>query len=187
MINITGSIKRAFVFPAIPQIALSYYSDISRITEFLPHISLVHTYKQNQIRILYETVELGAYTIQIYSDLESNVNEDEMTLHVYPVKIETATAITAEASGRHSAGHGLFAIDSQFFDMGNQTRVEYVIRLQAELERPLGMRLMPKRVVKRIAQSITDERIREIADGFIKASVDAFPNWQSNTNHRVSK
>ena len=69
MINITGSIKRAFIFPAVPQTALTYYSDISRVTRFLPHISLIHSYDHHQIRMLYETVELGVYTIQIYSDL----------------------------------------------------------------------------------------------------------------------
>jgi hypothetical protein len=103
-----------------------------------------------------------------------------MLLHVYPVKIETAAPVEPETSIRHSTGSGLFAIDTQFFDLGRQTRIEYIIRLQAELERPLGMRLMPKRVVKRIAQSITDERVREIADGFIKQSVAAFPEWEAN-------
>ena len=180
MINITGSIKRAFVFPAIPKVALTYYSDLSRVAEFLPHISLVHAYNQNQIRMLYATVELGAYTIQIYSDLESSVDCEKKLLQVYPVKIETAAPIEPETSARHSTGSGLFAIDTQFFDLGSQTRLEYTIRLKAELERPLGMRLMPKRVVKRIAQSITDERVREIADGFIKKSVEAFPAWEAN-------
>ncbi len=180
MINITGSIKRAFVFPAIPKVALTYYSDLSRVAEFLPHISLVHAYNQNQIRMLYETVELGAYTIQIYSDLECNVDWEKSLLQVYPVKIETAAPIQQETSMRHTTSSGLFAIDTQFFDMGSQTRIEYSIRLKAELERPLGMRLMPKRVVKRIAQSITDERVREIADGFIKKSVEAFPAWEAN-------
>lgn len=180
MINITGSITRAFVFPALPEVALAYYSDLSRVAEFLPHISLVHTYAYNQIRMLYETVELGAYTIQIYSDLESSVDWEKMLLHVYPVKIETAVPVESDTSIRHSTGSGLFAIDTQFFDLGSQTRIEYAIRLHAELERPLGMRLMPKRVVKRIAQSITDERVREIADGFIKQSVAAFPEWKAN-------
>lgn len=186
MIDITGSIKRAFVFPAIPKIALTYYSDISRVAEFLPHISLVHTYDHNQIRMLYETEELGTYTIQIYSDLECSVDWQKLRLQVYPVKIETAAPVLPETSMRHTMGQGLFAIDTHFFEMGTQSRVEYTIRLKASLERPLGMRLMPKRVVNRIAQSITDGRVREIADGFIKESIDAFPYWQAQ-NELVSK
>ena len=177
MINIIGSIKRAFVFPATTKVALTYYSDLSRVAEFLPHITLVHAYTTNQIRMLYETVELGAYTIQIYSDLESHVDWQAMVLNVYPVKIETAPPIQSETTMRQATGSGLFSIDTQFFDLGSQTRVEYTIRLKAELERPLGMRLMPKRVVSRIAQSITDERVKEIADGFIKSSIEAFPAW----------
>ncbi|WP_420629990.1 hypothetical protein [Candidatus Leptofilum sp.] len=179
MINITGSIKRAFVFPAVPKVALTYYSDLRRVAEFLPHISLVHAYTPNQIRMLYETVELGAYTIQIYSDLECSVNWQEMILTVYPVNIREAPPIQAETSMRQATGSGLFAIETHFFDLGIQTRLEYTIRLKAELERPLGMRLMPKRVVKRIAQSITDERVKEIADGFIKRSIEAFPTWEA--------
>lgn len=186
MINLSGSIKRAFVFPASPKVALTYYSDISRVAEFLPHITLVHAYSINQIRMLYETVELGAYTIQIYSDLESSVDWDAMALSVYPVKIKEAPPIQAETTMRQATGSGLFAIDTQFYDLGNQTRVEYNIRLKADLERPLGMRLMPKRVVKRIAQSITDERVKEIADGFIKSSIEGFPEWEAQ-NQQVGK
>ena len=186
MINLTGSIKRAFVFPAVAQTALTYYSDIIRVAEFLPHITLVHTYSQNQIRMLYETVELGAYTIQIYSDLECHVDWGKLLLQVYPVNIESAAPIQTEASVRQATGSGLFAIDTQFFDLGSQTRIEYTIRLKADLERPFGMRLMPKRVVKRIAQIITDERIREIADGFIQQSMAAFPEWEA-ANQAVSK
>ena len=186
MIDITGSITRSFVFPATPKVALAYYSDLSRVTNFLPHITLDHAYSSNQVRVLYETIELGTYTIRIYSDLESRVDWDQLTLSVYPVEIESATPIRAETSVRQTTGRGLFAIDTQFYDLGSQTRIEYTIRLRAELARPLGMRLMPKRVVNRIAKSITDGRIREIADGFIKASVDAFPQWQSS-NEPVSK
>jgi hypothetical protein len=186
MIKITGSIKRAFIFPAIPKLALDYYSDLSRIAEFLPHISLVHTYAATQIRMLYESIELGVYTIQIYSDLESSVDWEQHLLHVYPVKIETAAPIKAEKSMRHTTGHGLFAIDAQFFDMGHQTRIEYTIQLKGALERPLGMRLMPKRVVNRIAKNVTSGRLREIADGFIKQSVAAFPTWEAQ-NQPVSK
>ncbi|MBK8905671.1 MAG: hypothetical protein IPM53_31100 [Anaerolineaceae bacterium] len=180
MINITGSITRAFVFPAIPETALTYYSNLSRVAAFLPHITLVHTYAPNQIRVMYETVELGTYTIQIYSDLECSVDRSAMQLKVYPVRIETAAPVQPETSMRHSTGSGLFAIETQFFDLGAQTRIEYTIRLKADLERPLGMRLMPKRVVNRIAQSITDGRVREIADGFIKESMNAFPEWEAN-------
>lgn len=179
MIKITGSIKRAFIFPAIPKLALLYYSDLSRIAEFLPHISLIHAYAPTQIRILYESIELGTYTIQIYSDLESCINWEKYHLHVYPVKIETAAPIKAEKSIRHTTGHGLFAIDAQFFDLGNQTRIEYTIQLKGALERPSGMRLMPKRVVNRIAKSVTNGRVREIGDGFIKESIAAFPAWQA--------
>jgi len=181
MINITGSIKRAFIFPADIERTLAYYSELTRVATLLPHITLVQTYAPHQIRVLYESVELGAYNIQIYSDLESKVDFEEYALWVYPVKLKESAAIEAKATSRTTTGQGLFAIDAQFFDLENQTRIEYHIRLQASLERPLGMRLMPRRVVNRIAQGITDNRIREIADGFIKQSIADFAAWQTSS------
>ena len=177
MIQITGSTKRAFIFPAVPKIALSYYSQLAQVIQYLPHIALVHTYSPTQIRVLYETVELGTYTIRIFADVESRADWSEHILYVEPVEIEAAAPIRAEVTMRQSTGHGQFTIETHFYDLGEQTRVEYNIKLQADLQRPLGMRLMPKRVVKRIAKSITHSRLREIADGFIKQSLDAFPTW----------
>jgi hypothetical protein len=36
---------------------------------------------------------------------------------------------------------------------------------------------MPGGIVNRIAHNITRRRIREIAEGFIERSIDAFPYW----------
>lgn len=179
MIQISGSIARAFTFPAIPHTALDYYSDLSRVVQFMPHISLVCSYQANQIRVLYQTEELGSYTINIYSDLEMSIDWAARTLQVYPVNVPTAEPVITETNMRESTGHGLFAIEAAFSPEGEVTRVEYSLRIQAKLQRPLGMRLMPKRVVSRIAQGIADNRTQEIADGFVKHSVHAFPMWQA--------
>ena len=48
------------------------------------------------------------------------------------------------------------------------------------LEKPKAMKMMPKRVVNKIANGITQNRIREMADGFIKNSIDSFPLWYKN-------
>lgn len=179
MITITGSIQRTFIFPAVPQVTLSFYSELIRVAQFMPHISLVHVYAPNQIRALYESVELGSYTIRIFTDLEGAIDRRARTISVYPVKIPAAAPIQTEANMRETVGHGLFGIDATLYELGEQTRVEATLRLQAELERPRGMNLMPKRVVNRIAQGIAQNRIREMADGFIKASTEAFPEWQA--------
>jgi hypothetical protein len=179
MIKISGSIHRSFIFPAPPPVTLAYFSEITQVARFMPHISLVHIYAPNQIRAMYETVELGAYTIRIFTDLEGRIDGQTKKISVYPVRIATAVPVQPEASLRETVGHGLFAIDAQLFDLQEQTRLEASLRLQASLERPSGMNLMPGRVVNRIAQGITDHRIREMADGFIRAAIEGFTEWQA--------
>jgi hypothetical protein len=178
MINVTGSIKRAFLFPADSSTALAYYGDLSRIATFLPHITLVKSYSHNQVRLHYKTVELGTYTISIFCDLQSIADKDESILYVKPLK--TSAPAPAQATLNTTSGHGYFTSQTNFYTLGEQTRVEYSLQLQANLLRPLGLRLMPGRVVNRIVQSITDGRTHEIADGFIERSITAFPLWLAN-------
>jgi hypothetical protein len=179
MLNITGTIQRAFIFPAPLDIALRYYSNLVQLAEYMPHIHLVHVYSPTEIRTLYETVELGSYTIRVYSDLAMSTNWDQRKLHVFPVRIESAPIIEEIATMRESTGTGLMAIDADFSPLENgQTHIEYNIRMKANLQRPAGMRMMPKRVVNRIAQSVTESRLSEMVDGFIKISLDEFESWQ---------
>ncbi len=176
MIKVTGSIKRAFIFPANYCTALFYYSELERITQFMPHINLVELYEPNQIRVLYKTLELGSYVIRIFCDLHSTVNLDDQTLLLQPTNMYQP--VESKASVNTTTGQGVFSLKAKFFELDElQTRIEYEIKLDAGLPRPLGMRLMPRRVVNRIASNITDSRIREIADGFIEDSVAAFPEW----------
>jgi hypothetical protein len=184
MIKITGSIKRSFIFPATVRESISFYSEFKRIIQFLPHISLVHMYSPNQIRVLFQSIELGAYTIRIFCDLACEADEENRAIKVFPVKIPLAPPVLTETTVRGTTGHGLFSLDSYFYALGEKTRVEYVIRMQGQLDRPSAMKLMPRRVVNKIAQSITENRIREIADGFIQQSMGAFDTpFQPDQTH----
>ncbi|HID52098.1 MAG TPA: DUF1997 domain-containing protein [Anaerolineae bacterium] len=177
MLNLTGAITRSFIFPAPINLTICYYSDLVKMIHLMPHITLVHTYTPNQARVLYETVELGSYTIRVYTDLESQVLPDEKGIEIYPVELAAAVPVETKSTMRESVGQGLFSLSARFFDLGHQTRVEYTVKMQSKLKRPRGMRLMPKRVVNRIAQGITENRTREIIDGFIKETLDDFPHW----------
>lgn len=177
MIKITGSIARAFIFPAPIDTTIEYYGNLARVTQFMPHINLVEEYKHNEVRILYKTVELGTYTIRIFCDLTANIAPEENRFEILP-KVDVP-AVESQAHINSATTQGIFTLKASVFELGEQSRVEYEIQLKAELPRPLGMKLMPKMMVNRIAKNIASSRIREIADGFIKASVDAFPEWNS--------
>ena len=187
MINITGSITRTFILPSPPAPTLLFFNDIHRVIDFIPNITLIETYSENKIRVCYESQELGSYTIRIYADLTFDYNWDDYVLHVHTIKIPTAVPVEQIATMRETTGQGLFEIEVNLFDLDGQTRIEFTNRLQAKLLRPKGMRLMPKRVINRIAQGITENRNREIADGFIKNAIENYTDWLAQKQLNINQ
>ena len=179
MIQVAGATERDYLFPAEPAAALAFYNDLGRITDCLPHITLKKKYAPDHGRVMYKTRELGAYAIRIFCDLQTIADWDNLVLTVRP----TTTAVPVSAAGGfYSAqAHGVFASQSRFYPdgrHGQHTRIVYKLQLQAELPPPFGLRLIPGAVLNRIAASITNGRIHEIVNGFIKQSIAAFPQWR---------
>jgi hypothetical protein len=174
MIKITGSASRAFTFPAELPLAYAFYGDVSRLLNYLPHICLVRAYGPDQFRLLYSTTELGTYHVRIFADVQTTL-EEGWVLRVHP--LEGLRPVATQASVSSTTAQGYFTSCSTFHDEGPRTRIEYDLELKAVLPVPKGLRLMPGMMVNRIAGSITKTRIREIVEGFIKRSVDAYPYW----------
>jgi len=183
MIRVAGSVHRSFVFPAELPLAYAYYADIGRVLSYLPHICLARTYGPDRLRLLYHSTELGLYQIRIFADVQTSL-EDGRVLHVRP---QDRLPPVQPQSGAHSAmAQGYFTSQSTFHDLGSQTRIDYILRLRADLPTPLGLRVMPGLVVGGIARSITNMRIREIVEGFIDRSIDAFPHWLDELRNHSS-
>lgn len=175
MITLDGTIQRKFHFPADPETTLHYFSDLSRVVFHLPHITLLEAYEANEVRIRYQTVELGAYTINIVCDLESIVRPDEMSIIIQP--LEGKDPVEGDASLNSTSGYGYYSSTAHLYAEGDGTAIDYEFRFRAELQRPRGLRMMPKRVVNRIAVGISEGRIEEIAEGFMVNAREAFAEW----------
>jgi hypothetical protein len=183
MIKVSGSIRRSFTVPAELPLAFAYYCDLGRILNYLPHIFLVRAYRYDRFRMLYSTVELGAYHIRIFCDIQARMDEKERALYVTSLEIEPP--VEPKAGIREATVQGVFSSKSVFHAAEKQTRIDYSLSLRAELPAPLGLRLMPRYVVNRIADNITRWRMREIADGFIDRSVDAYPFWLAEMEQTI--
>lgn len=176
MIKIAGSAQRSFIFPAELPMAYAYYSDLGRILNYLPHICLVQTYTYDRFRVLYNTLELGAYHIRIFCDLQAVMGGDkEQVLRIHP--LQGVKPIKPESGLNTTTTQGVFSMESVFGDKGAQTQIDYNLQLEAKLPTPLGLRLVPGGVVDSIAESIMEMRIHEIAEGFVDRSIEAFPHW----------
>ena len=176
MITLNGTVHRQFFFPADPLTSMVYFSDLSRATFHLPHITLVETYTDNRVRIRYQTVEIGAYTINIYCDLELTVDVANKIIRIDPL----AGCATVENNSTLNAttGYGFYTSTARLTPAEDDgTNIDYQFHFQSKLERPRGLRMMPRRIVDRIAQSISLGRVEEIADGFMESATEAFPDW----------
>ncbi len=178
MIKLQGTAQKEYSFPADPQTAIHYFTDFQRIVTFLPHIKIDTVFDDNALRLHYQTVELGAYTISLYADVISIVNTEKQQIVVKPLMDKTPVEDVATLSTATS--YGFFASTAQFFADGDKSKIDYKLKLGAKLPKPRGLRMMPGRVVNRIAQSISEGRVNEIAEGFFSNAIEAFPEWLAN-------
>jgi hypothetical protein len=183
MISVFGSARRSFVFPSNLPTAFAYYSDLDRILSYLPHISVLKAYSANRFHMLYSTTELATYRIRVHADVQATPDKDARVLRVSP--LTSLPPVRAEAGIRSSTAQGYFSSESIFYDEGDETRIEYSLRLECRLPTPLAMRFIPSKIVDRIAESVTEWRIREIVDGFIERSIHEFARQRSKSRHRA--
>lgn len=178
MITLNGKILRHFYFPADPLTSLIYFSELSRVTPLLPHITVIETYSSEKVRIRYQTVELGAYTINIICDLVSVVDVEKMEISIGP--LSGCKVVKSESTLNATTGYGFYASHARLYEEDDGTGIDYDFHFKAELQRPRGLRMVPRRVVDRIAQGISSERVEEIVEGFVENALEAFPEWQAD-------
>ncbi len=178
MITLNGTIQRKFYFPADLLTTLIYFSDLSRVTYLLPHISVIEAYSTDRVRIRYQTVELGAYTINIICDLDSFTDLDKHEIVIAP--LPDCPEVTPEATLNATTAYGHYTSTARLFPEEDGTGIDYYFEFKSSLLRPRGLRMMPKRVIDRIAQSISLGRVEEIAEGFMENAIEAFDDWRAD-------
>lgn len=185
MIEIAGAVSITFVFPAPVSMAYAYYSDFPTVLAYLPHIEIIRTYGDYQFRLLYASTEFGGYRMHIYCDIKATMEGGRRMMHIVPE--ESLPPVEAKAGINSSAARGYFSSRALFFEVDEGTRIEYKFELKSNLPRPIGMRLMPGRVVNGIARQVAKTRMREIAEGFITCSIERFPDWHEHCTNKQAK
>jgi hypothetical protein len=172
MIKLSGSTKRSFLFSGNFHEAIEHYSDTGRIFNYLQNVTLTEQYSTSQFRMMFRSTELSIYTIQLYCDLEVKIDKNNATISVRPINGKKPIK---PKSGMHSSlGMANFSSTSQFVPDGKFTRVYYHLNLEGNLPKPLAFSLVPDKITNHIAKNIAKQRISEIADGFIIASLADF-------------
>jgi len=172
MIQISGSTKRLFLFPASLQKAFAYYSDIPRSIDFLPHISLVHSFAPGQYRLLYTFLESSLYRVKIYCDVVTVLGKNNRYIRIQPLKENPP--VNSESGLYSMTSQGYYASEITFSELGDQTSIEYSISMDARLPVPLSLRIVPNALLNASAQRKLSLHTDEIIDRFIKQSIWAF-------------
>ncbi len=183
MIEVNGTETRSFYFPASKQDAFAFYNSLPRIVPFLPRIALIDTADERHHRVVYRSVELNAYHVQIYCDLQVNPDEENNVLYIqgydgrehYPT-IKTKVGLT------EVIGTGDFKITSRFYEQGDKTKIDYSLTLYSAIHRPFGLNFMPTAVLSNIVGRIVNYRIKEIVDHFVTSSIAAYPQWAATAH-----
>lgn len=175
MIKLNGSAQREFDFFSDTETAMRFFGVLSSMIQYLPHIELVESYSPTQVRVCYSTLELGAYTINIITDLELITDSEGLAIFIRPLKGKDP--VEEEATLNTTIGYGYFTSAAYFDDMGDRTHIDFRLKMAANLPRPRGLRMMPGRVVNRIATSISQGRVNEIMEGFMENAMASFPSW----------
>lgn len=177
MIRLAGAVSLTFTFPAPLTLAYAYYSDFPTVLPYLPHIKIVRMYDDYEFRLLYTSSEFGGYKMRIYCDIRATMEGGHHMMRIVPE--ESLPPVEAKAGVNSSTGRGYFSSRALFFEAEQGTKIEYGFQLESNLPRPVGMRLMPGRVVNGIARQVAKMRMREVAEGFIERSVERFPEWRA--------
>lgn len=177
MIKLNGAAQREFHFATDANTAMQYFGALSQMVHYLPHIELLEEYSLTEVRVCYSSLELGAYTINIITDLECLVDADNMSIVIRPLKGKEP--VKGEASLNSTIGYGYFTSAAYLENSGDETFIDFRLKMAANLPRPRGLRMMPGRVVNRIASSISQGRVNEIIDGFMVNAIDSFPLWMA--------
>jgi len=172
MIQISGSTKRLFLFPASVQKSFEYFRDIPRSIDFLPHISLVRSFAPGQYRMLYSFLESGLYRVKIYCDVYAILNQNKGFIRIQP--LDENPPVKSESGLYFMTGQGHYDSEITFSESGDKTRIEYSIRIDARLPVPLTLRLIPNSLLNGSAQRKLSLHTDEIIDQFIERSVRAF-------------
>jgi hypothetical protein len=179
MITITGFTQRSFLFPADLATAFEYYNNIRRTFSFLSHIYLIHNYSELQYRLAYSATELGIYHVQLICDIRTEADRENWVLRIIP--LEGMPPVVTEVGVNSLSSQGYYASESIFSPAGDQTEIDYTLKIIAHLPIPYGARLIPASVLDKVANNITGWRIEEIAEGFIERSVQFYLAQQAHS------
>ena len=170
-ISIAVSARRVFTLPADLAATRAQFRDFRQTLRYLPDLRLVKTHAPDQYRILYSAAQAGVYRVNLYSDIQACFDEAEDTLYVTP--LNGFPAVASKATLASLTGQGDYSSRLRLRSAGQRTNAEYEVQIRATLAKPVGLKLIPDPAVRLFVERVVRRRVQEIADAFIRRSIEA--------------
>jgi hypothetical protein len=172
VINISGSTRRAFLFPGSLPEAFTYYRDIGRSLNYLRHITTIQRFAPNQYRLLYSAREGAVSRVKIYCDVQAEADTQAYRLSILP--LASKNPVRSSVRLNEMTCQGYYTSEIVFSAHGSQTQVETSLDIRAELPKPAALRWIPHNLLSGAAHNIFLLRLDEVLNGFIEQSVQAY-------------
>jgi hypothetical protein len=108
---------------------------MNRLVSYIRHIEIDRTFSDYEYRLYYHSLELGTNHFHVYCDVRLDCPPGHHIVRIVP--IENLPAIKPKSTLNTTTARGYYSSEATFHDMGNQTRIEYKLSLQADLPLPL--------------------------------------------------
>src|SRR5512135_1314670 len=170
MISIAGAARRSYTFPAPLDPAFRFNADLDTMLGLLPHIEVIDAPSPSTRRLCYAATESGLYRVRIHCTVVTDIDEVAHRIRIRP----TADRAREQAGFRSMSGRGRYDSTIRFHAHGEATRVDYELKLGAELPVAGSLRLIPTAMLNASAERIFRRRLDEILDGFVRRSIDVY-------------
>lgn len=170
MIRMAGAARRSYEFPAPLPAAFRFNTDLDAMLGLLPHIRVVAAPAAATRRLCYQSTEAGLYRVRIYCTIVAEVDAAAHHLRIRPLD----DAAPQRAGFRSMSGHGRYESTIAFHPQGDATRIEYALKIAAQVPTPGSLRIIPAALADARATRRLSARLDEIVDGFVRRSIAAY-------------
>lgn len=184
--EITGSARKKFYFPASQAVAFNYLGDVPQMMSLFPTVSIETKASlaggEPAYRLRYESQEMGVYLVTVFCDAYLTLTPDQSALSLSPIRDAESPfpAVKPKVSSNGAVAIGKFNLNVGFEpESEEKTIVDYQLSIKTFLELGGFFNFMPKSLIEGMVAPLASDRLKDVVDRFI---IDAVTTYRKNAN-----
>ncbi|MEM7802557.1 MAG: hypothetical protein AAF633_25410 [Chloroflexota bacterium] len=182
--EITGSARKKFYFPASQETAFHYLGDVSQMMSLFPTVTIEtqSTLPSGEpaYRLRYESQEMGVYLVTVFCDAFLSLAPDQTRLSLLPIQDadNPFAPVKPKVGSNGAVAIGKFNLNVGFEPESEaKTIVDYQLSIKTFLELGGFFNFMPKSLIEGMVAPLASDRLKDVVDRFI---IDAVTTYRKN-------